>query len=202
MGAMACSTAPMRAVRAAAAGFGAGVRAAAHGGGAGWGRSIWASRTDGGVAAIRAKAGTLKALVPAWRGRDGPVGVCRYLHRLYRHAWRCRGARGGRDPAGRVLCREAGDVGEHGGPRATRRPRRLPAGRRARGLDDPARTLRDARARRCRSTRSARCAQAMAARASASGGGGRMAEVAAAGRHAGAAFGSGRRSSIRSRIST
>ena len=55
MGAMALDGA-YAAARAAAAGFGASFGAAAHGGGAGRRRSISASRTDGGIAAIRAKA--------------------------------------------------------------------------------------------------------------------------------------------------
>ena len=40
--------------------------------------------------------------------------------------------------------------------------RRVPAGRGARGLDDPARAVRSASARRCPTTRSTRCARAMA----------------------------------------
>ena len=71
--------------------------------------------------------------------------------------------RGRRDPARRLLCREAGDVGEPRGPRAARRPRGIPARRCARGLDDLARALRSARAGRCRSTRSTALRAAIAA---------------------------------------
>ena len=63
------------------------------------------------------------------------------------------------DPAGRELCREAGHLGQPRRPRPARRARGVPAGRCARGLDDPARALRGARARRCRSTASRSCAR-------------------------------------------
>ena len=46
------------------------------------------------------------------------------------------GGAGRRDPARRGLHREGGDLGEHGGARAARPPRRVPAGRGARGLED------------------------------------------------------------------
>ena len=46
-----------------------------------------------------------------------------------------------RDPAGRRLHREVGDLRQHGGPGADGQPRRLPAGRGPRGLGDPARPV-------------------------------------------------------------
>ena len=63
----------------------------------------------------------------------------------HRHAWRCRRAPRRRHPARRRLHRKIRHLGQHRGPRADRQPRRLPAGRRARGLVDPARAFRRAR---------------------------------------------------------
>ena len=92
--------------------------------------------------------------VPARRRRGRPCRDGR-VRRLYRHARRCRRAPRRRDPARRRLHRKIRHLGQHRGPRADRQPRRLPAGRRARGLVDPARALRRRSARRCRSTASA-----------------------------------------------
>jgi hypothetical protein len=54
--------------------------------------------------------------------------IGRGLHRLYRHAWRCRRAPRRRHPAGRDLHGKVGHLCQHGRPRADDQPRRLRAG--------------------------------------------------------------------------
>ena len=60
-----------------------------------------------------------------------------------------------RRAAGRRLYREGRDLRQHRGPRPARPPRRLPAGRCARGLEDPARACPRRWARRCPTIRCA-----------------------------------------------
>ena len=78
-------------------------------------------------------------------GADEIDDRARRLRRLSGHAWRSRRAPRRRHPAGRGLHRKVRHLRQHRGPGADRRPRRLPAGRCARGLGDPARALRRAR---------------------------------------------------------
>ena len=68
------------------------------------------------------------------------------LRDLPGHPWRPRRAPRRRDPAGRRLHREVGHLRQHRRPRADGQPRRLPAGRRPRGLGDPAGAVGRARA--------------------------------------------------------
>ena len=68
------------------------------------------------------------------------------LRGLPGHPRRPRRASRRRDPAGRRLHREVRHLRQHRRPRADGQPRRLPAGRRARGLGDPAGALGRARA--------------------------------------------------------
>ena len=72
-----------------------------------------------------------------------------------------RQGRGGRRPrpARRGLYRKARHLRQHRGPGAARRTRDLPAGRRARGLDDLAGACPTCSASRCRSTASTSCAR-------------------------------------------
>ena len=76
------------------------------------------------------------------RGRGRFLEVRQELQGLYRPSWRQ--GRGGRRcrAAGRELCREVGHLGQSRRPRPARRARGVPAGRCARGLDDPARAVR------------------------------------------------------------
>ncbi len=67
------------------------------------------------------------------------------LRRLYRHPRRPRRPPCRRDPAGRRLSGKIRDLRQHRRPRADGEPRRVPAGRSARRLGDPARAVRGAR---------------------------------------------------------
>ena len=87
--------------------------------------------------------GRRRCAVPARRRRGR--GRAWAVRRLYRHPWRPRRASRRRDPAGRRLSGKIRDLREHRRPRADGQPRRVSAGRRARGLGDPARAVRHAR---------------------------------------------------------
>ena len=67
--------------------------------------------------------------------------VVQRLRGLYRHPWRQRRPPRRRHPAGRGLHRKIRPLRQHRGPRADGQPRKLPAGRRPRGLVDPARAV-------------------------------------------------------------
>ena len=81
--------------------------------------------------------GEMRRAVPARRRRDRHGEDRRRLRRLCRHAWRSGRAPRRRHPAGRGLHRKVGHLCQHRRPRAADQPRRLRAGRGARGLGDP-----------------------------------------------------------------
>ena len=97
----------------------------------------------GSKAAEMATVGHARRPLPARRRRDRRRAG--RLRRLYRHPRRPRRASRRRDPAGRRLYGKIGPLRQHRGPGADGGARDLPAGRRARGLGDPARAVRRAR---------------------------------------------------------
>ena len=107
---------------------------------------------QGGLDALAmAKAGGARPSVQSRRRRDR--NRARRFRRLSRHAWRPRRASRRRDPARRRLSRKDRHLRQHRGAPAICRARDFPAGRRARGLGDPARSVRCARRASCRSIR-------------------------------------------------
>ena len=69
----------------------------------------------GGIADVAAAAP--QARLFSWRGRGRLFRLCRHVQGVRRPSWRQGRASRRRDPAGRDLCREIGDVGQSGGPR-------------------------------------------------------------------------------------
>ena len=87
--------------------------------------------------------GRARCAVPARRRRDR--GQARAVRGLYRHPWRPRRPPRRRDPPRRRLSGKVGDLRQHRRPRADGGAGLVPARRRARGLGDPACSLRRAR---------------------------------------------------------
>ena len=90
-------------------------------------------------------------------GADEIDVAARGLRGLHRHPRRPRRASRRRDPAGRRLSGEIRHLRQHRRPRADGRARRVPAGRCARGLGDPARAVRRARLHSCPTIRWRSC---------------------------------------------
>ena len=82
-------------------------------------------------------------------GADEIKVAGRHLRGLYRHPWRPRRASRRRDPAGRGLHRKVRHLRQHRRPGADGQPRRVPAGRGARGLGDHPRAVGGRWARSC-----------------------------------------------------
>ena len=115
---------------------------------------------EGGMtAADMAEAGALDVLFLL--GADEIDVAARRVRRLHRHPWRPRRASRRRDPAGRGLSGEVRHLRQHRRPRADGAARRVPAGRCARGLGDPARAVRHARRTSCPTTRWRSCGRRM-----------------------------------------
>ena len=85
--------------------------------------------------------GEIAARLPAGGRRDRHQAPGQGLRDLPGPSRRCRRPSRRCHPAGRRLHREARHLRQHRGPCAARLPRRLPAGRRPRGLGDPARPV-------------------------------------------------------------
>ncbi len=139
---------------------------AAHRGGAGRRRSISAScpgRAARDVAGILAgcEQGEIEAVYLLGADEIDMKRLGRGLRHLSGPSRRCRRPSRRCGAARRRLYRKGRHLRQHRGPRAAGPPRRLPAGRRARGLGDLARACRRRWARSCLMTAWARCAGRM-----------------------------------------